>query len=43
MQQPSKSSEQYIYLGDFVLSDTLDWEAKIPAMAFAYKTTMQEP
>jgi hypothetical protein len=28
------------YLGDFVSSDTLDWEALIPAMAFAYNTTM---
>jgi hypothetical protein len=29
------------YLGDCVSSDTLDWEALIPAMAFAYNTTMQ--
>ena len=27
------------YLGDFVSSDTLDWEALIPAMAFAYSTS----
>jgi hypothetical protein len=26
------------YLGDFVNSDTLDWEAFIPAMAFAHNT-----
>jgi hypothetical protein len=28
------------YLGDFVVNDTLDWEALIPAMAFAYITTL---
>ncbi len=28
------------YLGDFVSSDTLDWEALIPAMAFAFTTTI---
>jgi hypothetical protein len=28
------------YLADFVSSDTLDWEALIPAMTFAYNTTM---
>jgi hypothetical protein len=28
------------YLGDFVSSNTLDWEALIPAMSFAYDTTM---
>ncbi len=28
------------YLGDFVSSDTLDWGVLIPAMAFAYNTTL---
>jgi hypothetical protein len=36
------------YLGDFVTSDKLDWEALISAMAFAYntplhRTTMSTP
>jgi hypothetical protein len=28
------------YLGDFVSSDALDWDALLPAMAFAYNTFM---
>jgi hypothetical protein len=28
------------YLGDFCDGSTLNWESLIPAMAFAYNTTM---